>query len=155
MDKHLLLEQVVVQLKREVDTLTRAANEARGEATHAETKQEGKYDTRGLEASYLAHGQSKRAAEVLEIIEKLKALPPATFDETAIIRGGACLTLDREGTLLSVFVLPYVGGLRIHAEGKEVQVISTTSPLAQALIGKETDDEITFSGRVHVVIDVK
>ncbi len=43
-------------------------------ATHEESKPENEYDTRGLEASYLAGAQAKRTAEIEELLIILKHL---------------------------------------------------------------------------------
>ena len=64
MNKQVLLHLIVAQLKESRDALVRAANAAHEEATHEESTAENKYDTRGLEASYLAEAQSRRVAEV-------------------------------------------------------------------------------------------
>ncbi len=149
-----LLDQAIAHLERELHTLSRAADEARGEATHAESKQEGKYDTRGLEASYLAHGQSKRALEVHETIGKLKLLPVAPLPEDAAIRVGALVTLECAGHESRVFILPFVGGLSLKAGAVEASAVSTTSPMGQELIGKQVGDEATIKGRLYSIESV-
>lgn len=147
-DKAVLLEEVLNHLRREFDTLTRAANEARGEATHAESKQENKYDTRGLEASYLASGQSKRAIEVGESIDKLKSVPMTPLAEGEAIRPGALVEVERQGATLKYFLLPFVGGMTV---GGDVKVVSTVSPLGKEMLGRQVDDEFTFNGQAHLI----
>ena len=46
----------------------------REEATDEQSKAENKYDTRGLEASYLARGQSRQARETEAALEQFAAL---------------------------------------------------------------------------------
>ena len=54
MQKSAVRDAIVAQLQRELALQSRAANEAREEATSEESKSEGKYDMRGQEAAYLA-----------------------------------------------------------------------------------------------------
>jgi hypothetical protein len=62
MNKCALLKKIVAKLTSELEVYFRAAQASRAEATHEQSKAESKYDTRGLEASYLARGQSKQIA---------------------------------------------------------------------------------------------
>lgn len=59
MDKQQLLVQISTRLQADLEVNMEAANEAREAAIHDESVPETQYDTIGLEASYLAHGQSK------------------------------------------------------------------------------------------------
>src|ERR1035441_7754904 len=80
MNKRALIKKIIARLTDELAVYFRAANASRAEATHEQNKAEGKYDTRGLEASYLARGQSRQAAEIESAIaefEKLAARPLA------------------------------------------------------------------------------
>ena len=58
MNKRAIIKKIVAKLTSELEVYFRAAQFARAEATHEQNKAENKYDTRGLEASYLARGQS-------------------------------------------------------------------------------------------------
>ena len=69
MNKKALIELVLIELKRQHQTLFNSALEAKSAATDEESKAENKYDTRGLEASYLAGAQAKRTTELEETIK--------------------------------------------------------------------------------------
>jgi len=69
-----LLARIVTRLQTELELLTTAALATHAEATDEENKAEDKYDTRGLEASYLAHGQSKAAEETALALAQFQAL---------------------------------------------------------------------------------
>jgi transcription elongation GreA/GreB family factor len=155
MGKREILEEVLRRLRREVETLTRAAAEAAGEATHAESKQENKYDTRGLEASYLAHGQARRAAEVQQAIEQLKAFAPPAYAPEQPIRVGALIAADKDGEPCRFFLLPYVGGMQVRDPKGELQVLSTDSPLGRELLGKRAGDEFTFHRKDYAILSVE
>ena len=55
--------QIIAALTSELDGYKRSARSAHEEATSEQSKAENKYDTRGLEAAYLAGAQSRQAAE--------------------------------------------------------------------------------------------
>ena len=66
--KKLLLEELIKRAKIELEQLEGAAKSHRDFATDQEFKAESKYDTRALEASYLASAEAKRVEELkLEI----------------------------------------------------------------------------------------
>ena len=58
--KSTLLEKIRMELKASLEGLTKAALDAHAAATDPGSKAESKYDTRSLEASYLAAGQAGR-----------------------------------------------------------------------------------------------
>jgi hypothetical protein len=76
-NKTLLLEQIVAVLEAAYESAVEAANQARDTATNGENVAENKYDTLGLEAAYLAHGQSQRAVDLKIEIAAFKNLAPA------------------------------------------------------------------------------
>ena len=79
MDKRSLIQEVIAKLMSELEVYFRAAQASRAEASHEQSKPENKYDTRGLEASYLARGQSRQAAELEASIAEFEKLDVRTF----------------------------------------------------------------------------
>jgi hypothetical protein len=146
--KSFLWTKVLEELRREIDTLSKAANDAYDGATNSEVKQENKYDTRGLEASYLALGQSRRVQELKEHLENLKTLSRASTEPHESVRSASLFCLRREeGTDTWYFLLPHIGGLKIIEGNLAVQVVSLTSPLGREILGKKQADFFTFNGR--------
>src|SRR5580692_10516712 len=97
MNKRAIIKKIVARLTGELEVYFRAAHASRTDATHEQSKAESKYDTRGLEASYLARGQSKQAAELEAAIadfSKLNARPFAAGDPIGI---GALVELETTG----------------------------------------------------------
>jgi len=124
-------------LAEELATVERVAAMARDEVSSAESKQEGKYDTRATEASYLARGQAWRVAE----LRRLKAWfdvfdPDRSRSET--IGPGSLVQLDgsRPGW---IFVAP-VGGPQTTIAGESVRLISPRAPLGSAMADCEAGD---------------
>ena len=69
MNKSDLLTQIIASLHERLEALQNAARASHAEATHESSKPENKYDTRGLEAAYLAGGQARQAREILDSIK--------------------------------------------------------------------------------------
>ena len=64
MDKLLLQQLVLKRLAEDLLQVEQAARVAHEAATHEENIAENKYDTLGLEAAYLAAGQTRRAEAI-------------------------------------------------------------------------------------------
>src|SRR4051812_14689911 len=79
MNKTLLLKKIIARLSESLSVLDKAARTSHAEATHESSKAENKYDTRGLEAAYLAGGQARQAREILDSIQAYEALVLKTF----------------------------------------------------------------------------
>jgi transcription elongation GreA/GreB family factor len=155
-NKRDLLARIVTKLQSELALLTTAALATHAEATDEENKAEDKYDTRGLEASYLAHGQSKAAEEAAQAVAQFQALALRDFAPTEPIGLGALVTLEGGARY---FVGPRAGGTEVEAQGKTVMVITPQSPLGRQLLGRRQGDAVTLelggrrtSSRILVVI---
>ena len=119
--------------------LTQAALATHAEATDEENKSEDKYDTRGLEASYLAHGQSKAAEEVALAVTQFQGLTMHDFQPGEPVSLGALVVLEGM-TTNHYFIGPRAGGTEIVHEGRTVLVITPQSPLGRQLVGKKQGD---------------
>lgn len=137
MKKAQLLRLIVASLLEKFELLERAARTSHGEATHESSKAENKYDTRGLEAAYLARGQSRQAKEILESIQAYNALSAQDYGPDEAIDLNAVVELEVDGSASTYFVGPRAGGLEVHVGKKEVVVITPQSPLGQNLMGKK------------------
>lgn len=144
MSKRALLDAVIAKLEAELAALTQAACATHAEATDEENKAEDKYDTRGLEASYLALGQSKAAEEAAQAVAQFRALPPRDFTAEDPIGLGALATLQIQGRPTHYFIGPRAGGTEIAHEGRSVLVITPSSPLGRQLVGRRSGDEFTL-----------
>ena len=136
MQKAQLIQQIIASLSESLALLEKAARASHAEATHESSKAESKYDTRGLEAAYLAGGQARQAKEIMDSIELYRALPVRDFASDEPIDLTALVELDVDGTRALYFIGPRTGGLEIECKRKEVTVITPQSPLGQHLMGK-------------------
>ena len=128
---------MIARLRSDLELYHRAAVAARAEATHEQSRAEHKYDTRGLEASYLARGQSRQVAEIEQAIEKFQKMPLREFGKDEGIDLGAVveLTIGREKNLY--FLGPRAGGTEVEYLKKEILVITPESPLGAQLMGRK------------------
>ena len=152
MNKRAIIKKIVARLTDELEVYFRAAQFSRAEATHESSKAESKYDTRGLEASYLARGQSKQAAELDAAIAEFQKLPVKTFGAGETIDLGALVELEHGGERSFYFLGPRAGGTEVIHDRKEILVITPQSPLGEQLLGKKTGDQppLNFGGAKQV-----
>lgn len=144
-NKILLLEEIIKTLEALYQDAFDAAMRAYNTATDDENEAENKYDTLGLEAAYLAQGQSKRVAECeadLKTFKKLKDIKPAANKN--IVLGTLIHLVDRDGKMIMLFLGPTAGGLKINFNGESITVITPSAPLGKALLGRFIDDEFEF-----------
>ena len=137
MKKSQLIKLIITSLTGSVEVLEKAARASHEEATHESSRAESKYDTRGLEAAYLAGGQARQAKELLDSINAYAALAARDFVPGEPIELTALVELDTDGTRSSYFIGPKNGGLVIEHRGKEIMVITPQSPLGQNLMGRQ------------------
>ena len=151
MNKRAIIQKITAKLVAELEIYFRAAQFSRAEATHESNKAENKYDTRGLEASYLARGQSKQAAELEAAIAEFEKLGVKKFTDGDAIAVGALVELEHGGENSIYFVGPRAGGTEVLHDRKEILVITPQSPLGEQLMGKKTGDQpqLNFGGAIQ------
>lgn len=131
-----IIKKIVASLSESLLNLQRAATAAHAEATHESSRAESKYDTRGLEAAYLAGGQAKLVRDLSDSINIYATLPLKKFPPGAIIDVTALVEVESNGAKNFFFVGPRNGGLEISHGGKEICVITPQSPLGSMLMGR-------------------
>ena len=137
MNKTQLVREILAALSDSLGLLEKAARASHAEATHESSKAESKYDTRGLEAAYLAGGQARQARELLDSMKAYESLAVKDFAAEEAAGLTALVELEADGTRSRYFIGPRNGGLEITMGRKEVTVITPQSPLGQNLMGKK------------------
>ncbi len=146
MNKSLLLKQILQQLTTLHQVATDAALQAYNTATHEENVAENKYDTLGLEAAYLAQGQSQRVAECEAALAAFNKLTAEPLSEESHIAIGALVELrDERGGQLSLFMGPAAGGVKLTFDNRDIIVITPSAPLGQRLLGCGVGDEVEMT----------
>lgn len=154
MNKQAVLDQVIAKLSAELEAITRGARASFAAATDPDSKAENKYDTRTLEASYVARGQAQRVAELEAALHAFRSVSGKDWPPGTRIATGALVTLRAPGGGESehYFLGPAAGGTEVTHEGAEILVVTPTSPLGQKLLGKQTGDRIEVSAAATAAI---
>lgn len=157
-DKSNLIHQLIESLNLEFETLIQAAERAHEAATHDESKAEDKYDTRGLEASYLAGAQAQRAIEIKKIISSFKMLPTRPFSLMEPIDLGALIELKLNQKSFFYLFANLGGGKTISFNEQVIQVLTPLSPLGEELIGKKVGESVEIEApngvKEYLIIDI-
>jgi transcription elongation GreA/GreB family factor len=147
-NKSVLREHILAQLRANLALQVNAAQLARDEATSEESRAENQYDTHSLEAGYLAEGQARLAAEIEESITIISALPLPELAPGAPIALGAWVKIEEaRGEVIQYFLSPRAGGLELAYEGHPVLVVTPQSPLGRQLLGRHAGDTVHLPGR--------
>ncbi|NBV23242.1 MAG: transcription elongation factor GreAB [Proteobacteria bacterium] len=128
-----------------MQTYVRAAKSARAEATDEQSRAENKYDTRGLEASYLAAGQVRQVMELESAIAAFEGLSVRKFAAGEGIGMGALVELEQNGVPMFYFIGPAAGGTEVKVATNEVLVITPQSPLGGQLQGRKQGDRLELA----------
>ena len=145
MNKRSVIKAVLAALQAELDTFTRAAKSARAEATDEQSRAEHKYDTRGLEASYLAAGKARQVAELEAAIAAFSALPARRFGAGEGVGLGAVVELEQAGKAAHYFLGPCAGGTEVTVGKCAVLVITPQSPLGGQLQGRKVGEQLDLA----------
>lgn len=142
MNKKNLVDIICSKLELELKSAKEAALETYAAATGEESRPENEYDTRALEASYLAGAQAQRVREIEEALIMYKFLELKSFNEDTPIGPTALVELDLKDKISTVFLVPLGGGMVVTCESKAIQVLTPKSPLGEALIGLNAGDMV-------------
>lgn len=143
-----LKAELLAALEAQLASARAAHEQAASAATHEEARPENDKDTRGLEQSYLARGHAQRVAELETAVAVLQTFAPRQFSDDDAIALGALVALEDGRTL---WLAPHGGGVEL---GGGITVVTPTSPLGKALLGKRVDDEIELGKRSLIVTSV-
>ena len=149
-----LLNKLLAKIEDELAHTENAARDAASYATDEEAKATSKWDTQGLEASYLAAGQAKKVAEMRDDIARLQALKSMFETDHANIREGSLVTVSNAGEKDLYLIVPAGGGTEIETEtGDLVWCLTPQSPLGQRLIGKTAGAEFVLPNGARASIE--
>jgi transcription elongation GreA/GreB family factor len=140
--RHAVIEQILAVLQAELASLTQAAQGSYAAATDPDSRAENKYDTRTLEASYVARGQARRVAELQEAVQAFTALTVTAVAPATVVQLGSLVTLQATWGEEHVLLGPFAGGTEIRLEGRDIVVITPASALGQKLFGRTPGDTV-------------
>lgn len=154
MDKTLLFKALKEELTKNLELALKAAQATYDIATHEDNKAENKYDTRGLEASYLAGAQAERVRDLKETLGMISTLKIKNFSESDVIAQTALIKISFSGKESWLLYLPKGGGQNFSFNNQPIKVITPESPLGELLVGKSVDDEVVLNGKAYVILEI-
>ena len=137
MDKSDVFDALRDKLQQELQAAVGASKEAADYATNEEARAESKYDTQGLEASYLAAGQAAQAQELARAINTMDALKEELVTIREVILRGALVHCQMGRTKEWFYLCSVGGGETLQINESEITVITAHSPVGAALLGKK------------------
>ncbi len=146
MTKQDIHKKFIRQLTAELETITSAARSSIATATSEAHHAEGKYDTFSLETSYLARGQARRVEELRQALERLHLMPVKTLDATAPVQLSALVRLQAaNGEKRVLYFSVAGGGERLQADGEDIVIVTSQSPLGRAVLGNSAGERFTIN----------
>ena len=142
MTKKDVISALLDDLAQKVAVLKSALAESSESASGEETKSEGKYDTRAIEAAYLAEAQAEQLALAEESLSLFRRFEFAPFKMHEEIAPGALVEVDQDGEICFYLLAPTAGGMVTTYLGCEVTVITPDSRLYQNLLDKKLSDPV-------------
>lgn len=144
LNKSEIIKKFIEAIESELKTLKTAAKNTADYATDSENKPENKYDTRGLEASYLAGAQAQRVAEMQDVLLCFRSQNIKIFHDGAVISISALVEVFSSEKTQFLLIMPLGGGQTIQFQSAMIQVVTPASPLGKALIGQFVGETITI-----------
>ncbi|MGZ3693471.1 MAG: GreA/GreB family elongation factor [Bdellovibrionota bacterium] len=142
--KSAVVAAVLATLKKDLAQLRISAEAAHDAATNEENKPENQYDTRALEASYLADAQKQRVAALERAVKALSE--NANFGHFDSVNPGSLVEVTSDGHSRWFFLLHSAAGVVVEVAGKKISVLGHESPVGQALLGKKVGDVVEVRG---------
>jgi len=139
--KQAILDELLQRLKSELTELESAAKANKDFATDQEFKAESKYDTRALEASYLASAEAKRVEDLKLDIQMLEEVDLKISSQNSEIVIGSLVELIHQNQHRFYFIIPTAGGSLVNIDGKAILVVSVFSPLGSEMLGLKAGDD--------------
>ena len=151
-NKSAVIEALRAQLARALSSMASAAANTREGVTHEDARAEGDKDMRSTEQSYVARGQAMRVEDLAESLQRFETTAWPSFDSESPLRAGALIGVlvdDEEEKFF--FLVPYGGGTTVRIGKVEVTVVTPSSPVGGALLGKRVGDsfELTTRGQMR------
>jgi hypothetical protein len=142
--KKLLIAAFILQLEHDLAAMKESARATHEAATHEESKPENEYDTRGLEAAYLAGAQAKRAGEIDEVLALFKSMSFKAFQPNDPVQASALIDVKIDGKPNRLLMMPKGGAVRLQFQGETIQIVTPASSLGEALLGQRAGEMVEF-----------
>jgi hypothetical protein len=151
MKKRDIIRAVLEHLRGDFERRQSAAKRTRQQGNDAESKAEGKYDTRSTEENYLADGLARQAQVAAKAAEAIEKMPIREFEPHEAIDLGALVEVKFPKETEFFLLAPSGGGTEIVWEGKTIVVLTPESPLGLQLMGRRLADKVG-SAKIQAIL---
>jgi len=142
MKKSNIIEVVLEHLRADFERRQSAAKRTREQGNDAESKSEGKYDTRSTEENYLADGLARQALEAAAAAEAIEQMPVREFARGEAIDLSALVELEFVKETEFFLIATAGGGTEVVWDKKTIVVLTAESPLGSCLIGCHVGERV-------------
>lgn len=140
--KKLIKEELAKTLEHEIKLMEDVNRSAHVYATSDELKSEGKYDTRAIEASYLAQAQTKRLQDLKDDLGLVNDIEVDRKSDKVEL--GALVRLEQNNKVSLYFISSALGGKVLNIKDMIVLVISVFSPIGHEALGLSEGELFTL-----------
>ena len=156
-NKKLIIQKLIENFQQELVLVEAAAKSTKDLVTADDLKSEGKYDTRAIEAGYLASAQNKRVEEIKLDIQMLEEIELPEIPSNTLQLGSLGL-ISCNNQQRYYFLSSTSGGSILMIEGHAILVISVFSPIGNEALGLTAGEifevETPKETRTYKVIEV-
>jgi len=137
--KKKLIGIIKLELKKKLDFLNKAINEAQKESASHIGKMESRYDTFKEEAQAAVASYEKQLSNIKESLFLINEIPLEIFSK---IKLGSVVETNENNYFISMGILN-----EVDVDGIKYKLINLNSPIGQIFADKKAGDEIEFRGK--------
>lgn len=156
MNKKNIMKSLLDTLNVELDKAKEAYSTAKNMTQDPEAKAESKWDTRSIEAGYLAGAQKVRVDELEMDVKMIEELASESHNKKKTIGIGSLVDIKYNGQIRKYFIAPTAGGTMVNVDGSIALVISVFSPIGNGVLdlseGDSFEIEMKDGNREYEVI---
>jgi len=143
-NKIYLVEHLIAAMRAEISELRRSFEQARETTVTAPCRMQSRFDTKGVEAAWVADGLARALKEKDRQIAELERFRPDNGNGKVAI-GSVVELLHAEGGGREIyFIVPAGGGREIESCRLVIKTVTSTAPLGNAMIGKKDGEEVVI-----------
>lgn len=158
MNKKIIKEQLLSTLNQEIKQIEEIAQSSKDYANSDSVKSDGKYDTRGVEAGYLAGAQFKRLEELKLEKKLITDMHYRDFKAGEKVAIGALVDIRFNNLVKKYFIASTAGGSMLKIGKDIILVISVFSPIGAEVVGLSVGDdfevEVNGSSRHYEILGI-
>ncbi|MCP4913578.1 MAG: GreA/GreB family elongation factor [Oligoflexia bacterium] len=153
-----ILQILIDRTEEELKKAKESFDSSRNFATDEEFKSESKWDTRSIEAGYLAGAQGMRVDELEKDLNLLQEVDLSLVNDKEV-GIGSIVEFEFNGQTRTYFLAPVGGGTLIDLDGEAILVISIFSPIGHNAIGLGAGEsfvvEIKGEEREYTIVSIQ